>query len=60
MLYLARDSKPSKENNMNAFYEHHKHSIRFGCACFDRLLLNAMVQPFLQPERVVGFFSQCR
>jgi hypothetical protein len=45
---------------MNAFYEHHKHSIRFGYACFDRLLLNAMVQPFLQPERVVGFFSQNR
>jgi hypothetical protein len=45
---------------MNAFYEHHQHSIRFGYACFDRLLLNAMVQPFLQPERVVGFFSQCR
>jgi len=45
---------------MNAFYEHHKHSIRFGYTCFDRLLLNAMVQPFLQPERVVGFFSQHR
>lgn len=45
---------------MNAFYDHHKHSIRFGYACFDRILLNAMVQPFLQPERVVGFFSQQR
>lgn len=45
---------------MNAFYEHHKHSIRFGYACFDRLLLNAIVQPFLQPERALGFFSQSR
>ena len=25
---------------MNAFYEHHEHSIRFGYRCFDRILLN--------------------
>ena len=42
---------------MNAFYEHHKNSIRFGYRCFDRLLLNGLIQPFQQPERVVGFFS---
>jgi len=42
---------------MNAFYEHHKDSIRFGYRCFDRILLNGLIQPFQQPERVVGFFS---
>jgi hypothetical protein len=40
---------------MNAFYEHHKDSIRFGYRCFDRILLNGLIQPFQQPERVVGF-----
>jgi hypothetical protein len=42
---------------MNAFYEHHKDSIRFGYRCFDRILLNGLIQPFQQPGRVVGFFS---
>ena len=42
---------------MNAFYEHHKDSIRFGYRCFDRILLNGLIQPFQQPERVVGFFQ---
>ena len=41
---------------MNAFYEHHKHSIRFRYRCFDRILLNGLIQPFQQPERVLGFF----
>src|SRR5260370_3332448 len=45
---------------MNAFYEHHQNSIRFGYRCFDRILLNGLIQPFQQPERVVGFFSQYR
>jgi hypothetical protein len=45
---------------MNAFYEHHQASIRFGYRCFDRILLNGLIQPFQQPERVVGFFSTYR
>jgi len=45
---------------MNAFYEHHQNSIRFGYRCFDRILLNGLIQPFQQPERVVGFFSTYR
>src|SRR5256885_836244 len=45
---------------MNAFYEHHKDSIEFGYRCFDRLLLNGLIQPFQQPERVVGFFNTYR
>ena len=45
---------------MNAFVEHHKDSIRFGYRCFDRILLNGLIQPFQQPERVVGFFNTHR
>ena len=45
---------------MNTFYEHHRDSIRFGYRCFDRLLLNGLIQPFQQPERVVGFFNTYR
>ena len=45
---------------MNAFYEHHQDNIRFGYRCFDRILLNGLIQPFQQPERVVGFFSTFR
>ena len=45
---------------MNAFFEHHQDSIRFGYRCFDRILLNGVIQPFQQPERVVGFFGAYR
>jgi hypothetical protein len=31
---------------MNSFYEHHKDSIRFHYRCFDRILLNGLIQPF--------------
>ena len=41
---------------MNAFYEHHKDNIRFAYRCFDRILLNAAIQPFQQEQRAVGFF----
>jgi hypothetical protein len=45
---------------MNAFYEHHNNSIGFGYRCFDRILLNGLIQPFQQPERVIGFFNSFR
>ena len=45
---------------MDAFYEHHQGSIRFRYRCFDRILLNGLIQPFQQPERVIGFFSTYR
>jgi hypothetical protein len=45
---------------MNAFCEHHKDSIEFGYRCFDPLLLNGLIQPFQQPERVLGFFNAYR
>jgi hypothetical protein len=45
---------------MNTFYEHHKNSIRWNYRCFDRMLLNGLIQPFQQPERVIGFFNTYR
>jgi hypothetical protein len=45
---------------VNAFFEHHKNSIRLHYRCFDRLLLNGLIQPFQQPERVIGFFNTYR
>ena len=45
---------------MNAFHQHHKDNIVFGYRCFDRILLNGVIQPFQQPERVVGFFGVYR
>src|SRR5216684_4008780 len=48
------------EAAMNTFYEHHHDSIRFAYRCFDRFLVNGLIQPFQQPERVVGFFNTYR
>jgi hypothetical protein len=45
---------------MNTFYEHHKNNIRFHYRCFDRILLNGLIQPFQQEERAVGFFGTYR
>ena len=45
---------------MNTFYEHHQDSIRFAYRCFDRILLNGLMQSFQRPERVVGFFTTYR
>jgi hypothetical protein len=45
---------------MNCFYEHHKHNIQWHYRCFDRILLNGVIQPFQRPERVVGFFNTYR
>src|ERR1700680_1910270 len=45
---------------MNAFFEHHKNNIVFNYRCFARLLLNGLIQPFQQPERVIGFFNTYR
>ena len=45
---------------MNTFCENHQNSIHFGYRCFDRLLINGLIQPFQRPERVVGFFNMYR
>jgi hypothetical protein len=49
-----------EQSAMNTFYEHHNNNIKFGYRCFDRILLNGLIQPFQQPERVVGFFNAYR
>ena len=36
------------------------HSIRLAYRCLERILSNAVIQPFQQPERVIGFFSTYR
>lgn len=45
---------------MNGFYEHRQDKIAFGYRCFDPLLLNGLIRPFQQPERVIGFFDTHR
>jgi hypothetical protein len=45
---------------VNPFVEHHQPSIRFQYSCFDRMLLNAVVQPMQQPARIVGFLDKRR
>jgi len=45
-MLVGSDQGPA----MNAFYQHHRDSIRFGYRCFDRILLNGLIQPFQQPE----------
>ena len=45
---------------MNSFYEHHSDSIHWHYRCFDRIVLNGLIQPFQQPERGVGFFNTYR
>jgi len=45
---------------MNAFVEHHNHSIKFTYRCFDRILLNGSIQSFLDGGRVKGFFDVYR
>jgi hypothetical protein len=43
---------------MNTFYEHHKHSIKFAYRCFDRILLNGLIQPF-SAARTTNRLLQC-
>jgi hypothetical protein len=42
---------------MNSFFEHHKDSIRWHYRCFDRILLNGLIQPFQQPEALLAFVA---
>lgn len=45
---------------MNAFIEHHQPAIRFDYACFDRILLNGLIQVLQNPACVVGFLEEKR
>lgn len=49
-----------RRSAVNPFIEHHQQSIRFQYSCFDRMLLNAVVQPMQQPAMIVGFLDKCR
>jgi hypothetical protein len=48
---------------MNAFYEHHEHSIRARYRCFDRILLNADTLPpsmsAITASRLLTVFFVC-
>jgi hypothetical protein len=57
MSSTIRLTRISWELLMNSFCEQDKGSIRWQYRCFDRILLNGLIQPFQQPERVVGFFN---
>jgi hypothetical protein len=59
-VFMGVSCRVAKAWRMNTFYEHHHDSIRFTDRCFDRIVLNALIQPFQQPERVVGFFNTYR
>ena len=41
---------------MNTFCEHHQNSIKFGYRCFDRILLNGLIQPFQQPALMHAWY----
>src|SRR4029077_17232368 len=45
---------------MNAFIEHHQPAIRFDYSCFDRILLNGVIQILQNPACVVGFLKEKR
>ena len=47
------------QGTLDAFFGHHRKSIRFRYQCFDRIALNALIPPFQQPKRVIGFFGSC-
>src|SRR5664279_3199894 len=45
---------------MNAFIEHHQPAIRFDYSCFDRVVLNGVIQVLQNPACVVGFLKEKR
>src|SRR5207248_10339149 len=51
---------PVRRPAVNPFVEHHRASIRFQYSCFDRMLLNAVVQPMQKPAMIVGFLDKYR
>ena len=60
MSSIIRLTRDQRGLLMNSFSEHHRDSIRWQYRCFDRILLNGLIQPFQQPERVVEFFNTYR
>jgi hypothetical protein len=50
----------ARRSAVNPFVEHHQQSIRFQYSCFDRMLLNAVVQPMQRPALNVGYLDKCK
>src|SRR5512135_1195289 len=49
-----------RRSAMNAFIEPHQPAIRLDYSCFDRILLNGVIQVLQNPACVVGFLKQKR
>ena len=60
MMYPYSRLPTTLEEPMNAFYQHHKDNIIFHYRCFDRILINACIQTFQEPLRIVYFFHDFR
>jgi hypothetical protein len=45
---------------MNGFFQHHAGSIRFSYRSFDRIFLNAFIQPLQTPASIVWFLKEHR
>jgi hypothetical protein len=45
---------------MNAFIEHHQQAIALDYSCFDRVLLNGVIQVLQNPACIVGFLKEKR
>src|SRR5512135_278446 len=56
---LIPTHQPSR-STMNAFIEHHQQAIRFDYSCFDRILLNSVIQVLQYPSSVVGYLKEKR
>jgi len=57
IIRLTRD-QPGAAHELLLQTPQGQHSMAY--RCFDRILLNGLIQPFQQPERVVGFFNTYR
>src|SRR4029077_913424 len=49
-----------RRSTMNAFVRHHSSSIRFAYSCFDRMVCNAYIQPFLYVPSLCRFLIHSR
>ena len=56
---MERPIIPSiRRSAVNSFVEHHQESIQLQYSCFDRILLNAIIEPLQQPPIIVGFLDR--
>src|SRR5512147_718121 len=60
LRYHRGRSPHVRRSAMNAFIAHHQPAIRFDYSCFDRILLNGVIQVLQSPACVVGFLKEKR